>query len=225
VGQMLAMRAYLPLEGAAGGMPGARTEMWIRHGDGQRERVSTAAAGVVVEAGQAFEIRCASGGGIGDPLDRLPQLVADDVAHGRLTVAEADESYGVVLDETGGVLADATKKRRTARRNDRLRRAAAPARPFDGPVTDTDGPALPLYPGVVHRGGVAVASASGAPLAAAPAHWTDGCPVLETAPGPGPGIVTRSYLDPKSGSLLMVEAVPQGASRAFEVRPHHWQRP
>jgi N-methylhydantoinase B len=206
-------------------MPGARTELWIRHGDGQRERVSTAAAGVVVEAGEAFEIRCASGGGIGDPLDRPPQSVADDVVHGRLSVAEASESYGVVLDETGHVLADATKKRRTAWRNDRLRRAAPPARPFDGPVTDSDGPALPLYPGVVHRGGVAFASASGVPLAAAPAHWTDGCPVLESPPGPGPGIVTRSYLDPKSGSLLMVEAVPQGAPRAFEVRPHHWQRP
>jgi N-methylhydantoinase A len=225
VGQMLAMRAYLPLEGAAGGLPGARTEMWIRHGDGQRERVSTAAAGVVVEAGEAFEIRCASGGGIGDPIDRLPQLVADDVAHGRLTVAEADESYGVVLDQTGGVLADVTKKRRTARRKDRLRRAAPPARPFAGPVTAADGPPLPLYPGVVHRGGVAVASASGEPLAAAPAHWTDGCPVLESPPGPGPGIVTRCYLDPKTGSLLMVEAVPLGASRAFEVRPDHWQRP
>jgi N-methylhydantoinase B len=222
VGQMLAMRAYLPLEGAAGGMPGARTELWIRHRDGQRERVSTAAAGVVVEAGEAFEIRCASGGGIGDPIDRLPQLVADDVAHGRLTAAEAAESYGVVLDETGRVLPDATRKRRVARRKDRLRRAAPPARPFAGPVTATDGPSLPLYPGVVHRGGVAFASASGAPLAAAPAHWTDGCPVLESPPGPGPGIVTRCYLDPKSGSLLMVEAVPLGASRAFEVRPDHW---
>jgi len=223
VGQMLAMRAYLPLEGAAGGMPGARTELWIRHGDGQRERVSTAAAGVVIEAGETFEIRCASGGGIGDPLDRIPRQVADDVAHGRLTVAEASESYGVVLDETGEVVADATTERRTARRKDRLRRAVPPTRPFAGPVTATDGPALPLYPGVVHRGGVAFASASGEPLAAAPAHWTDGCPVLESPPGAGPGIVTRSYLDPKSGSLLMVEAVPQGASRAFEVRPDHWQ--
>ena len=111
------------------------------------------------------------------------------------------------------------------RRKDRLRRAAPPARPYAGPVTAADGPTLPLYPGVVHRGGVAFASASGEPLAAAPAHWTDGCPVLESPPGPGPGIVTRSYLDPKSGSLLMVEAVPQGAPRAFEVRPDHWKRP
>ena len=134
VGQMLAMRAYLPLEGAAGGMPGARTELWIRHGDGQRERVSTAAAGVVVEAGEAFEIRCASGGGIGDPIARTPLLVADDVAHGRLTTAEAADIYGVVLDQTGTVRPDATKRRRVSLRTQRLRRATPPVRPWAGPV-------------------------------------------------------------------------------------------
>jgi N-methylhydantoinase B len=223
VGQMLAMRAYLPLEGAAGGLPGARTELRIRHRDGQRERISTAAAGVVVEAGEAFEIRCASGGGIGDPTERMPQLVADDVAHGRLTTAEATEIYGVVLDEDGSVLPDATQENRQALRMDRLRQATPPVRPFAGPAGS--GPALPLYPGVVHRGGIAFANASGAPLAAAPSHWTDGCPVLESLPGPGPAIVTRCYLDPKSGSLLMVEAVPLGATRAFEVRPDHWISP
>ena len=156
--------------------------------DGQRERVSTAAAGVVVEAGERLR----------DPLRQRGRRrrPARSAARSRWpttssTVAsrvdEASESYGVMLDETGRVLADATKKRRTARRKDRLRRAAPPARPFDGPLTDTDGPALPLYPGVVHRGGVAFASASGEPLATAPAHWTDGCPVLESRPVPGPG--------------------------------------
>jgi N-methylhydantoinase A/oxoprolinase/acetone carboxylase beta subunit/N-methylhydantoinase B/oxoprolinase/acetone carboxylase alpha subunit len=222
VGQMLAMRAYLPLEGAAGGLPGARTELRIRHRDGQREAVSTAAAGVVIQAGEAFEIRCAGGGGIGDPTGRIPQLVADDVAHGRLTTAEAADIYGVALDEAGSVLPDATEEIRTVLRSDRLRRATPPVRPFAGRVNAGSGPALPLYPGVVHRGGIALASASGQPLAAAPSHWTDGCPVLESAPGPGPAIVTRCYLDPKSGSLLMVEAVPLGSTRAFEVRPDHW---
>ena len=72
VGQMLAMRAYLPLEGAAGGMPGARSELWIRHGDGQRERVSTAAAGVVVEAGRPLRSAAPVVGGIGDPIARGP---------------------------------------------------------------------------------------------------------------------------------------------------------
>ena len=35
-----------------------------------------------------------------------------------------------------------------------------------------------MFPGVVQHGAVAVAEASGAPLAVAPDHWTDGCPVL-----------------------------------------------
>ena len=103
VGQMLAMRAYLPLEGAAGGMPGATTGLAVRRRDGSREQVSTAAAGVVVEAGEAFEIRCSSGGGVGDPLTRDPAKVAADVARGLLSAEEAAAVYGVVLREGTGL--------------------------------------------------------------------------------------------------------------------------
>ena len=81
---------------------------------------------------------------------------------------------------------------------------------------------LPLYPGVRHHDGIAYAVASGTPLTRSPHHWTDGCPVVESRPGPGPGIVTRTYLDPSTGAALLVEAVPRGAPRASEVRPGHW---
>ena len=82
---------------------------------------------------------------------------------------------------------------------------------------------MPLYPGVVHRGGVAYAQASNTPLAVAPDHWTDGCAVLEERrPGPGPDVVIRAYLDPSNGHTLFVEAVPAGEPRAFEVSPTRW---
>ena len=82
---------------------------------------------------------------------------------------------------------------------------------------------MPLYPGVEQRDRVAVATASGAPLAVAPHHWTDGCPVLEERrAGPGPPVVTRAYLDPRTGTLLHVEVVPEGVDRSFEVRPARW---
>ena len=76
---------------------------------------------------------------------------------------------------------------------------------------------------MVEVGGRAYAEASGAPLADAPDHFTDGCPVLESEPGPGPGIVTRTYLDPRTGHALMVEVVPAGAPRAFDVLPARWR--
>jgi N-methylhydantoinase B len=85
--------------------------------------------------------------------------------------------------------------------------------------------ALPLYPGVVQRGAVAFAERSGTPLAIAPDHWTDGCAVLEQPlpeRGPGPEIIVRAYLDPRTGRSLYVESVPAGEGRAFEVGPKRW---
>jgi N-methylhydantoinase B len=84
---------------------------------------------------------------------------------------------------------------------------------------------LPLYPGIVQRGAVAFAERSGAPLAVAPDHWTDGCAVLEEPVperGPGREIIVRSYLDPTTGRSLYVESVPAGEPRAFEVSPKRW---
>jgi N-methylhydantoinase B len=77
--------------------------------------------------------------------------------------------------------------------------------------------------GVVHRGGVARAQESGAVLAVAPDHWTDGCPVLvERRPEGGPPVVTRSYLDPATGSILYAEVALAEAPRGFASQPHHW---
>src|SRR2546430_16147090 len=90
VGQMLGMRAFVPLEGAAGGMPGATTELLLhRAGVEEPERVSTAAAGVVLNAGDTFEIRCASGGGVGDPFYRDAGVGVGDAVHWRFTSYKA----------------------------------------------------------------------------------------------------------------------------------------
>jgi N-methylhydantoinase B len=219
---MLAMRAYLPLEGAAGGMPGATTGLAVRRRDGSHEPISTAAAGVVVEAGEAFEIRCSSGGGVGDPLTREPAKVAADVARGLFSNAEAANVYGVVLRQ-GKVSAAATERKRSTIRQQRLRRAAAPALPFTGKARGlAGGTALPLYPGIRHQDGIAYAEGSGTPLARTPASWQSGCPVLESAPGLGPGIVTRAYLDPSDGTVLLVEAAPVTAAGTTESSPRHW---
>jgi N-methylhydantoinase B len=76
---------------------------------------------------------------------------------------------------------------------------------------------------VGHRDGVAIALASGAPLAAAPHHWSDGCPVLvEPRAEGGPPVVTRSYLDPTTGAILYAEVALADAPQGFEMRPDHW---
>ena len=222
-GDMLASRQHLPLQGAAGGRPGATTALRVRRRDGTTGSVSTSESGVVIDDGDVFEFACASGGGYGDPLDREPALVLADVAAGRLTPDEATDTYAVAFASDGTVDDDATARRRDARRHERLAVATAPetARSLDAATrAQTDrAAALPLYPGVVQRANVAFAEASGAVLALAPAHWTDGCPVIEEL---GAGVVVRTYLDPLTGRALHVEAVPTGAGRSFAVLPRRW---
>lgn len=222
-GAMLGMRRWLPLEGAAGGFPGATTEFVVHRRAGGSEEVPTHAAGVVLHAGDVFEFRCASGGGYGDPLDRPVGQVALDVARGRYGVDEARATYGVVLGDDGEADATASAEARDAIRHDRLRRAQPAAVPVDGQV---EAPAraggAPLSPGVVQVGALAVAEHTGAVLAVAPGHWTDGCPVLVERRPSGPGVEVRAYLDPASGRSLYVEAVPAGSPRSFEVSPSRW---
>ena len=115
-GVMLAMRERLPLSGMAGGFPGATTAFLIHRADGTVESIDGHAMNVFLGAHDTFEFLCASGGGWGDPLHREPASVAHDVALGRVTTAEADEIYGVVLDADGNA-ARRRHRRRVATRS------------------------------------------------------------------------------------------------------------
>jgi N-methylhydantoinase B len=61
------------------------------------------------------------GGGYGDPLDRDPHRVADDVANGLVSSVWARRAYGVVLNGDGSVDGIGTRKARTAIREERRR--------------------------------------------------------------------------------------------------------
>jgi N-methylhydantoinase B len=225
-GVMLAMREHLPLTGMAGGFPGATTQFRIHRADGTMEAVDGHAANIVVGEADVFEFLCASGGGWGDPVEREPEAVGLDVALGRLTADEAAATYGVVLDG-GRVQSEATASRRAAILEDRLQQARPPVRA----VTDVDTSAVleadvPLYPGVLQRGSVAVTERSGAVLAVAPDHWTDGCPVLEERRTAGKlTLLVEYYLDPLTGHTLAVDVRPENEARTFTTRPKRWTEP
>src|SRR5262249_1754621 len=103
-------------------------------------------------------------------------------------------------------------------------RAQPAAKPLSRDQVTISADPLPLYPGVVQRGDVAVAEASGAPLAVAPDHWTSGCPALIERPwgSDGPDVSYRSLLDPETGPLLHVEAIVGGDTDSFLVAPSRW---
>jgi N-methylhydantoinase B/oxoprolinase/acetone carboxylase alpha subunit len=81
--------------GGSAGRPGALTRIW----EGGREPWNSKFTGRRLAPGEKLEIRSPMGGGYGDPFERNPSLVLEDVLDGFITVDDAREDYGVVLDK------------------------------------------------------------------------------------------------------------------------------
>jgi N-methylhydantoinase B len=68
--------------------------------------------GFALERDDVVRIETAGGGGMGDPLERDPSLVAEDVRLGYTSAAMASNTYGVVLGETGRPMLERTLRQR-----------------------------------------------------------------------------------------------------------------
>jgi len=88
------------------------------------------------------------GGGFGDPVERTPERVEHDVAVGITSRRIADEIFGVVLDTAGTVDQAATKARRKAIHDERMRegRALATSSLPSGPHNGTTSEVLKFHP-------------------------------------------------------------------------------
>lgn len=75
--------------------------------------------GATLGEGDVFELRVGGGGGYGDPIERTPQLVVDDVRSGWVSPEAAEKIYGVVLSTDGTLDDQATACRRDALRDER----------------------------------------------------------------------------------------------------------
>ena len=114
--------------GLRGGKAGGHTALLFRRADDNRWRTArelfdTISNGkfsnVKLEAGDRILLRTPGGGGYGDPLERDPELVREDVVDGLLGLEEADRDYGVTLDaSTMTVNTVATQARRARRRKE-----------------------------------------------------------------------------------------------------------
>lgn len=119
-------RSVIPPFGLFGGGDDAPNLMYLRRAGAEGwESLNARQSNLPLRAGDMVRIETAIGGGFGDPLDREPAEVADDVANDYITRAEADAVYGVALDD-----ALAVDELRTAARREELRRdgTAAPPR-------------------------------------------------------------------------------------------------
>jgi N-methylhydantoinase B len=71
---------------------------------------------VTIEEGDTLMIRTPGGGGYGNPLERPPGLVQEDVADGLVSVESAERDYGVVINpDSITVGAEATRALRKSR--------------------------------------------------------------------------------------------------------------
>ncbi len=110
-----------PMPGICGGEPGAPNRMVIRYGSDDEFVVRHTADWEPISAGERIMYDYGGGGGWGDPLDRDPQAVLDDVLDEYVSVDGAERDYGVVLtgsldDLTLTIDAPATDTLRAARR-------------------------------------------------------------------------------------------------------------
>ena len=115
-------RMKYPARGRAGGAAGRLGRACLRSGP----RLAGKGEHTIPE-GDLLIFETPGGGGYGDPLERPTEAVAADVAKGLVSREAAERLYAVVLDEAGGLDAEATRARRPA-----AARSGGPA-PIDSP--------------------------------------------------------------------------------------------
>ena len=106
--------------GIEGGLPSFPHGVWLND-----EFLGAVFSNVPVKSGDTFTRPSAGGGGFGDPLERDPGAVCEDVADGYVTAARAAKDYGVVVRAVDPELAhyevdrEATEREREAIREAR----------------------------------------------------------------------------------------------------------
>jgi N-methylhydantoinase B len=101
--------------GLKGGAPGANAGNYLRGCDDRR----SALPGKFMRTfkrGESYRAELAGGGGWGDPLDRAPEKVVQDVMDEKISLESAARDYGVVIGADGGLDADGTSRLRATRR-------------------------------------------------------------------------------------------------------------
>ncbi|RNL62600.1 hydantoinase B/oxoprolinase family protein [Nocardioides marmoriginsengisoli] len=106
-------RMFLPY-GLAGGAPGSPS-LNMLDPNGPDERMLSSKPQFVMTAGTSHRHVTAGGGGHGDPFDRDPDRVLEDVLDGKVTHAGAARDYGVLIDPDGTIDSSGTSRLRADR--------------------------------------------------------------------------------------------------------------
>ena len=168
----------------------------------------------VLGADDVFEVFPNPGAGYGDPLDRDPASVIDDVDTQRLSPQDARVVYGLALELDGQIDLAATDALRRSIRDDRLARARAPRTPGPERRLMIDGCPTKVLRRVASVGGQVGCASCGQILGHGAGGYRPGCAELDvdladlgssfTDPEQETGerLVFRRYLCPSCGIAL-----------------------
>jgi N-methylhydantoinase B len=92
--------------GVKGGLPSIPHGVWLNKGTEEERFLGAVFSGVPIVPGDTFTRPSAGGGGFGDPLERDPEAVREDVVDGYVTIEGARSDYGVVVREVDAELAE-----------------------------------------------------------------------------------------------------------------------
>ena len=112
-----------PVPGFEGGHDGSPNKLTVRPDTEGTQVVEGMARGDRLEVGDAYEYEFGGGGGFGDPLERDPQAVCEDVLDELVSPGAATDVYGVVLVGTLDAYDLTVDAAATERRREELRRA------------------------------------------------------------------------------------------------------
>jgi N-methylhydantoinase B len=98
--------------GIFGAKPARTSKAILNAGSASERALTSKIAGLRLARGDVLCVEFAGGGGWGDPHRRDPARVREDVARGYVSRESARDDYGVVLDETNQIDADATARLR-----------------------------------------------------------------------------------------------------------------
>ena len=96
-------RAVIPPWGAAGAYPGSLNSITVLRGgvELQPSPIPGKIKSFPMEYGDVLLMQATAGGGVGDPLEREPELVQKEVFQGYVTRDRARDVYGVIIDDAG----------------------------------------------------------------------------------------------------------------------------
>jgi N-methylhydantoinase B len=95
---VLSDRGKIPAYGLLGGDPGLAQD-WLVSSAGKAVSLGCKVASHPLKQNDIVQVRTGGGGGYGDPLERDPEMVRQDMLDGLISLEHAAEAYGVVLNK------------------------------------------------------------------------------------------------------------------------------